>query len=182
MTDESPKKKFNLNLVQVLDLGCGILHQAFFKQKPDVSKNLLKDLKGGKRVSLGALTLSNKNEDGEVMDSLEVPLAVELDYTEFKGGGFSFPAFQAALQAMLNQVAQTLKAKKDLYLLTNQKTGGALVHQPGVIKIGEQHNVLVIAIEPGGKEDIVLRLMFVDPDQYESLRKDAPSEGAEQQA
>ncbi|MGH1371377.1 MAG: hypothetical protein ACRBBW_05020 [Cellvibrionaceae bacterium] len=176
MTDEqAPKKKFNLNLVQVLDLGCGILHQAFFKQKPDAAKALLKDLKAKKRISLGALTLSNKNAEGDVQDSLEVPLAVELDYSEFKGGGFSFPAFQAALQAMLNQVAQTLKAKKDLNLLTNQKTGGALVHQPGVIKIGEQHNVMVIAIEPGGKEDIVLRLMFVDPDQYESLR-DEPAE------
>ncbi len=174
MTDEqAPKKKFNLNLVQVLDLGCGILHQAFFKQKPDSAKALLKDLKAKKRISLGALTLSNKDAEGEVKDSLEVPLAVELDYSEFKGGGFSFPAFQAALQAMLNQVAQTLKAKKDLNLLTNQKTGGALVHQPGVIKIGEQHNVMVIAIEPGGKEDIVLRLMFVDPDQYESLRDTA---------
>lgn len=176
MTEEqAPKKKFNLNLVQVLDLGCGILHQAFFKQKPDAAKALLKDLKAKKRISLGALTLSNKDADGEVKDSLEVPLAVELDYSEFKGGGFSFPAFQAALQAMLNQVAQTLKAKKDLNLLTNQKTGGALVHQPGVIKIGEQHNVMVIAIEPGGKEDIVLRLMFVDPSQYESLR-DEPAE------
>ncbi len=179
MTDEqTPKKKFNLNLVQVLDLGCGILHQAFFKQKPDAAKALLKDLKGGKKVSLGALTLSNKNQEGEVQDSLEVPLAVELDYSEFKGGGFSFPAFQAALQAMLNQIAQTLKAKKDLNLLTNQKTGGALVHQPGVIKIGEQHNVLVIAIEPGGKDDIVLRLMFVDPGQYESLREDKEADQA----
>ncbi len=177
MTDEqAPKKKFNLNLVQVLDLGCGILHQAFFKQKPDAAKALLKDLKAKKRISLGALTLSNKDADGEVQDSLEVPLAVELDYSEFKGGGFSFPAFQAALQAMLNQVAQTLKAKKDLNLLTNQKTGGALVHQPGVIKIGEQHNVMVIAIEPGGKEDIVLRLMFVDPNQYESLRDESTAD------
>ncbi len=179
MTDEqTPKKKFNLNLVQVLDLGCGILHQAFFKQKPDAAKSLLKDLKGGKKVSLGALTLSNKDDEGEIKDSLEVPLAVELDYSEFKGGGFSFPAFQAALQAMLNQIAQTLKAKKDLNLLTNQKTGGALVHQPGVIKIGEQHNVLVIAIEPGGKDDIVLRLMFVDPGQYESLRQDKETDQA----
>ena len=107
--------------------------------------------------------------------SLEFQLRVKRDYSDFKVAGLSVPAFQAALQAMLNQVAQTLKAKKDLNLLTNQKTGGALVHQPGVIKIGEQHNVMVIAIEPGGKEDIVLRLMFVDPDQYESLR-DTPVE------
>ncbi|NIB44610.1 hypothetical protein HBA55_33815 [Pseudomaricurvus alkylphenolicus] len=176
---QSPKKKFNLNLVQVLDLGCGILNQAFIKQPANKAKALLKELKGGKRVSLGALTLSNKSEAGDVVDSLEVPLSLELDYTEFKGPGFNHPAFDAALRAMLNQIAQTLRAKKDLNILTNQETGGALVHQPGVIRIGEQHNVMVIAIEPGKKEDIILRLMFVDPDQYESLRKDDGESGTE---
>lgn len=176
MSDQqTPKKKFNLNMVQVLDLGCGILHQAFIKQSPDKAKVLLKDLKNGKRISLGALTLSNKNTEGEVQDSLEVPLSLELDYTEFKGGGFGFPVFEAALKAMLNQIGQTLRAKKDLNLLTNQETGGTLVHQPGVVKIGEQHNVMVIAMEPGKKENIVLRLLFVDPDQYESLRKEEPA-------
>ncbi|GAB3097722.1 hypothetical protein G8770_15320 [Aestuariicella hydrocarbonica] len=175
---QAPKKKFNLNLVQVLDLGCGILHQAFVKQPADKAKVLLKELKGGKRISLGALTLTSKNAEGEVKDSLEVPLSVEMDYSEFVGGGFGFPVFEAALKAMLNQIGQTLKAKKDLNILTNQQTGGALVHQPGVVKVGEQYNVLVICIEPGKKDDIVLKLMFVNPEQYEQLRT-TPKDAAE---
>ncbi len=172
MSEQSPKKKFNLNLVQVLDLGCGILHQAFVKQPADKAKALLKELKHGKRIPLGALTLSNKNAEGEVVDSLEVPMSLELDYSEFKGGGFGFPVFEAALKAMLSQVGQTLKAKKDLNILTNQQTGGTLVHLPGVIQKDGQYNVLVICIEPGQKDSIILKLMFVDPDQYEQLRQD----------
>ncbi|WP_439134856.1 hypothetical protein [Pseudomaricurvus sp.] len=181
MSDAQTPKKFNLNMVQVLDLGCGIMHQAFVKQPADKAKALLKDLKHGKRIPLGALTLTNKNAEGEVQDSLEVPMSLELDYSEFKGGGFGFPVFEAVLKAMLNQIGQTIKAKKDLNILTNQATGGTLVHQPGVVKIDEQYNVLVVCIEPGKKEDIIFKLMFVDPDQYEQLRgepKDSPADSS----
>lgn len=175
---ESAKTKFNLNLVQVLDLGCGVIHQALIKQPAEAAKALFKDLKGGKRVDLGALTLSNRNADGEVTESLKVPMALALDYSEFQGAGFSFPVFQAALQSMLNQIGQTLKAKKDLNLMTNQQTGSVLVHQPGIIRSGEQFNVMVVALERGSKDDITLRLMFVDPSQYEALRKRAVDTGA----
>ena len=41
MSDAQPSpKQFNLNLVQVLDLGCGIMHQAFVKQPVDKAKSL----------------------------------------------------------------------------------------------------------------------------------------------
>ncbi|MBU3069283.1 hypothetical protein KOI40_05585 [Aestuariicella sp. G3-2] len=179
MSDAQSPKKFNLNMVQVLDLGCGIMHQAFIKQPADKAKALLKDLKNGKRIPLGALTLTNKNAEGEVKDQLEVPMSLELDYSEFKGAGFGFPVFEAALKAMLSRIGQTLKAKKDLNILTNQETGGTLVHQPGVVKVDDQFNVLVVCIEPGKKEDIIFKLMFVDPDQYEQLRSEPADKSAE---
>lgn len=179
MSEAQTPKKFNLNMVQVLDLGCGIMHQAFVKQPADKAKALLKELKHGKRIPLGSLTLTNKDAEGEVKDSLEVPMSLELDYTEFKGGGFGFPVFESALKAMLSQIGQTIKAKKDLNILTNQQTGGTLVHQPGVVKVENQFNVLVVCIEPGKKEDIIFKLMFVDPNQYEQLRSEPKDSSAE---
>lgn len=180
MSNAQPSpKQINLNLVQVLDLGCGILHQAFVRQPADKAKALFKDLKHGKTLSMGALTLTNKNPEGEVLAELEVPLSLQLDYSEFKGGGFGFPVFEAALKAMLTRIGQTMRAKNNLNILTNQETGSALVHQPGVVQVtgahGVQYNVLVVAIERGKKEDMVFKLMFVDPDQYEQLRPESAS-------
>ena len=169
VANPAPKRKFDLNMVQVLDLGCGIINQIVLKQPKPKAKALLKELKGGKQVSLGNINLNSKNAEGDVQDSMQIPLYLELDYSEFKGGGFGFPVFQAAVQAMLKQVATTLRAKKDLNLLTNQETGGVLVHQPGVINMSGQYNVLVIMIQPGKNLDITLRLMFIDPAQYPSL-------------
>jgi hypothetical protein len=173
MSDAQPSpKKFDLNLVQVLDLGCGIMHQAFFKQPADKAKSLLKDLKNGKGISLGAITLTNKNAEGEALATLEVPLSLRLDYSEFKGGGFGFPVFEAALKAMLTQIGEAFRAQKDLNILTNEQTGSALVHQPGVVQVAGQFNVLVVCIERGKKNDLVFKLMFVDPEQYDQLRRE----------
>lgn len=173
MSDAQPSpKQFNLNLVQVLDLGCGIMHQAFVKQSVDKAKSVFKDLKHGKSLSLGALTLTNKNAEGDVVASMDVPLSLQLDHSEFRGPGFGFPVFEAALKAMLTRIANTLRAKQDLNILTNEQTGSALVHQPGVVQVAGQYNVMVVGIERGKKDDLIFKLMFLDPDQYSQLRSE----------
>ncbi len=171
--DRSGKTNINLDLVQVLDLGCGILRQLFFKLPESRAKAALKDLKNGSTLSLGEMTLRPKGAAADTPEAGKVPLALELDYSEFRGPGFSFPVYRAALNAMLDKIALAMRAKKDLNILTNQQTGGMLIHQPGVIQLGEQINVLLLAIEPPKtkKGGVVFRLMFVDPDQYK--RKDA---------
>ena len=45
-----------------------------------------------------------------------------------------------------------------------------MIHLPGVIEIEGQYNVLVMTVEPEGRQNIVLHLMFVDPNQYEALK------------
>ena len=166
---QSNKKNINLDVVRVLDLGCGILQQAFFKQPEEKAKAILKDLKHGKSIGLGSMTLNNKSSDGEGSTELgSIPLSLELDYSEFKGPGFSFPVYKVALKAMMDRIAQTVRAKKDLNILTNQQTGGMLIHQPGVIQVGEQINVMLLTIESAGKGGIKFKLIFVDPEQYKT--------------
>ncbi len=156
----------DINLVPVLDLGCGMINQAFNRQPADKAKALWKELKTGKAVKLGAITLTPKN--GDMEKRKELPLKVALDYSEFVGQ-FGFPVFIDALKSMLGRVAQTLREKKDLNLLTNSDQSKVLVHLPGVIKVNDQYNVLVIAIELAVDNEITLRLMFVDSSQYEQL-------------
>lgn len=173
MTDKP--KTLNINIVQLVNLACNLLHQGFIKQPKDKAKLLLKDLKNGKRVSVGRLTIGPEGE----AKKLEVPLRLELDYSEFRGG-FNYPAFDAALRAMLQRISATMKAKKDLNILTSEETGSALVHQPGLIQSPDgQYNVLVMSFELGKPKEIGVRVMFVDPEQYEALKPSAEQvEGA----
>ena len=183
-------KQLNLNLVPLVNLACNVLQQGFLKQPRDKAKLLLKNLKGGKRTKVGSLTLDNNarnnnthsNADttdaqggtNEAAPKLEAPLYLALDYSEFRGG-FNFPAFEAALSAMLQRVNVQLKQKKDLNLLTNEEAGTVLVHLPGVIQAEDgRYNVLVMAFEIKLPTEIVLKLMFIDPDQYAAL---APEDG-----
>jgi len=46
------KPHLKLNMVKVLDMGCGILHQLFIRESVNKSKALLKDLKQGKKYRL----------------------------------------------------------------------------------------------------------------------------------
>jgi hypothetical protein len=166
------KKTVNLDLVKILNLGCNILHQAFVVAKENEAKTRLKELKSGKAIKVGALTLTPKPREGSdvaVPPPIEMPLRLALDYSEFVGP-FNFPDFRQALAAMLQRIGRTMKDKGDLNILTNPHNNSALVHQPGVINTNGQFNVLVLTIEPGSNKEIVLKLMFVDPNQYEQLR------------
>lgn len=169
------KPHLKINMVQVLDMGCGILHQLFIREPVNKSKALLKDLKQGKKISVGALTLNPKAKEGEEppadAPALEIPLSIALDYTEYRGPGFSHPVFIEALNGMLHQIVTAMRAKKDLNILTSE-SGSMLVHKPGVVQIDGQFNVMLLALEPSEKNSMVMKLMFVDPEQYESVRRE----------
>ncbi|TQV74523.1 hypothetical protein FKG94_16030 [Exilibacterium tricleocarpae] len=170
--------KYNINLVQVADLGCGVLNQMFLKQPKDKAKLAFKNLKNGKSIKLGTLNLQRKKKDTEeVVGQIDVAVSLKLDRREFRGP-VNFPSFQAAVQALLLRLTEHLRAKKDLNLLTDPH-GAALIHVPGVIKIDDNYNVLVMVVQPEGHNAIAINLMFIDPDQYEQLRdknKDAVAE------
>jgi len=169
------KPQLKINMVQVLDMGCGILHQMFIRESVNKSKALLKELKQGKKISVGALTLNPKAKDGgEVptdVPGLEIPLSVALDYSEYRGPGFSHPVFIEALSGMLHQIVTAMRAKKDLNILTSE-SGSMLVHKPGVVQLDGQFNVMLLALEPSVNNSMVMKLMFVDPEQYESVRRE----------
>ena len=180
------RKSLQINMVKVLDLGCGLLHGLFVRQSANKSKAAFKSLKKGERIDLGALKIGapeSDQEGGQEGDQatpaaqkplFEMPLSLELDYSEFRGPGFSHPLFLDALNAALYQIAVAMRAKQDLSILTND-VGMMLVHRPGVVQCGGQYNVLALAFGPSQNDEsaMVMKLMFLDPDQYEQLRAEA---------
>ena len=131
------------------------------RQKPEDAKKLFKELKQGVQISSGQLT---SEQTGMV-----IPIKLELDRSEYRGQ-FNFPNFEISVKTMLQKFETEVrkdKDLKDLHTLTNETTGGLLFNVPTGVKIGEDINVLMMAVEPAG-ESLVVKLMFMNPEQFQS--------------
>lgn len=168
MTETVPEtktaKNINLNLVELVNLAAKLLHQMFLAAPKDKAKPLFKAIKGGELVPLGTMTIDQQ---------LKANLMLALDYSEFVGPGFNFDVFRAALQAILQQISEKFKVQGDMNVM-NSDDGQVLIHLPGMIDMKGQLNVLILSFELANLKETVIKLMFVDPSQYDAYRKDKP--------
>ena len=154
-------RSVNIDSRKLFNMGVNLLVAGFVRQSPEETKKLFKQLKQGDLVQSGQLT-SEKN-------NMVIPVKLQLDRSEYRGQ-FNFPNFDVSVKAMLQKFETEVrkdKELKDLHTLTNQSTGGLLFNLPTGIKIGDDLNVLMMAVEPM-EDSMVVKLMFMDPDQFSS--------------
>ena len=145
------------NFPELLNLCNGLLHNLFFKLPKPKSKELFMEVKKGGSPTLGQITVG---------ENTKLDLKLVLGYGEFVGPGFNFDVFRTALKGLLERINTTLRLKADLGLRTNQQ-GGVLVGFAGTVRTGEQLNALMMVVDLGTAGEINLRLIFVDPSQFE---------------
>lgn len=160
----SDKENLDINIVELVALSANILDSLFIKASKDTAKTTFKDIKQGNAFPLGTVTIQER---------IKPSLSLALDYSEFKGPGFNFDAFQLALTSILKQIDIAFKKKGDLNIMSSQSSedNTLLFHLPGIITIKDQLNAMVMALELGNLENITVKLMFLDPEQYEKLKK-----------
>lgn len=156
----SEQQTIDLNLVELVSLAANIVDRLFIKAPKDKAKAAFKDIKQGKAFPLGTVTIQEK---------LTPNLQLVLDYSEFCGPGFNFDVFVTALKGILIQISQKFQAKADLNIMTSEG-GSVLIHLPGMVQLNEQLNVMVMAFDMGNMESITIKLMFVEPGQYEAAK------------
>ena len=171
----SEEQSINIDSRKLFNMGVNILVAGFIRQKPEdakklfrkmsnttsYAKKLFKELKQGNQVQSGELTAK---ESGTV-----IPIKLELDRSEYCGQ-FNYPNFDISLRTMLEKFeteARKDKDLKDLRTLTNEATGGLLFNLPAGVQIGEDLNVLMMAVEPLD-EHLIVKLMFMNPKQFQA--------------
>jgi len=157
MTDD---QSINIDSRKLFNLGVNLLVAGFIRQKPEDAKKLFKDLKQGSQVTSGQLTSEQTG--------MAIPIKLELDRSEYRGQ-FNYPNFEASLKTMLQKFETEVrkdKELKDLHTLTNDATGGLLFNIPTGVKIGDDLNVLMMAVEPC-EGYLAVKLLFMNPDQFE---------------
>jgi len=156
MTDD---QSINIDSRKLFNLGVNLLIAGFIRQKPEDAKKLFKDLKQGSQVTSGQLTSEQTG--------MAIPIKLELDRSEYRGQ-FNYPNFEASLKTMLQKFETEVrkdKELKDLHTLTNNSTGGLLFNIPTGVKIGDDLNVLMMAVEPC-EGYLAVKLLFMNPDQF----------------
>lgn len=156
MTDD---QSINIDSRKLFNLGVNLLIAGFIRQKPEDAKKLFKDLKQGSQVTSGQLTSEQTG--------MAIPIKLELDRSEYRGQ-FNYPNFEASLKTMLQKFETEVrkdKELKDLHTLTSDATGGLLFNIPTGVKIGDDLNVLMMAVEPS-EGYLAVKLLFMNPDQF----------------
>lgn len=164
MTATSPEKTIDINVAELVNLAAKLIHALFVFEPEQQARQVFKDLKNGRRINLGEFML---NEGGAGQRVAALHLA--LDRSEFRGPGFNFDVFTAAVKQVLQRIGDTLQRRGDLNVMTGEN-GSVLIHLPGLVVAREQLNVLAMAFDLADPAAIVVRLMYLDPDQYEQFR------------
>ena len=151
----------HLDPKNLADIGGNVLATSLLRSEREAARRLYKDLKQGKQPSMGNFVVDGR---------LKLPLRLALDYSEFCGP-FSFPAFQAAVQALLRNLAPQITADKPIQTFSSDEGEGTIVFGvPGVIASQDgQYNVLMMSFEFSSdpvRSGLRLKLMFVDPEQF----------------
>lgn len=128
----------------------------FFGATKTDAKQVYNDLRSGKQLPL--LEISS-GELGDVVGLLA------LDFSDFVGK-LNFTTFRDALASHLNRIAEKLKNEESLNILSSAETGAILFHIPGLVQVDDQINVLVTGVEQSRAGEIVIKLMFINPDNY----------------
>ena len=101
------------------------------------------------------------------------PFKLQLDYRNFKGPGFGFDSFSAALTSMLRHTESVFREKKDLNALMNEdQSEFVLAALPGIVQREGQTNVMMMNFSFSQRPDINLKLMYFEPSQFSFVEND----------
>jgi hypothetical protein len=156
MANENPE--IDMNILPILHAAASILQTGFLTGPRVHARREFKKLKRGKSIKVATLNI------GQLKDA---PLKLQLDYSEYKGPGFGFDSFIAAVTSMLRHTETAFNEEQDLNMLGSQNQSElVLAALPGIVRREEQFNVMMMSFSFNQAPDIILKLMFVEPGQF----------------
>ena len=159
-------RNITMDTRRYVTVAANLLHAAFINAPRAQARRHFARLHGGNVLDLAKLGFG---------DGGEVQFRLALDYSEYRGK-IGFPVFRSALQKLLGQLAQRVRLKEEIPVLTSEQSAEVLFALPAFLQADGQVNVLMLGVgapEPG---ITTLKLQYLNPEQF---RKPAePSTGA----
>ncbi|MFN2169703.1 MAG: hypothetical protein ACK2U9_26010 [Anaerolineae bacterium] len=151
-THSIPRDKF-------LTISVNLLHQALLEVSRTRAKTIYRELAEGRIVPLTRVQME---------DRALVQFDLALDHSEYRGKR-SFGNFRNSLATLVGRLAEALRTRQDVTVFTAE-------HDPNVVIFGitgltwaDGHpNVMVLGADAGsGQPTVMLKLMYLDPAQFE---------------
>lgn len=154
---------------QFLTMSANLLHRAFIESTRTDAKSLFKQLAEGTRVALTRVEMEDKSL---------VRFDLSLDHSEYRGK-LNYGGFRNSLGTLIANLSTALQKEQEISSFTAQDQPGKMMFGvTGVTVEEEQPNVMVLGADvTGGQANVVLQLMYVDPEQFAN-NNDGPRQQA----
>lgn len=158
-------QEVNLNPVEFLSAVVENCDRLFFGDTREQSKRVFRDIKNGASEPFMLIQLG---EAGEIRCDMS------LDTSKYVGK-LNFSNFRKALAMMLLGINERLKANTDLGIMSS-RDGDLLFNIPGIVKTADAVNILVCGMRQNSPGLATVRLMFIDPDSYDTNAADSDAD------
>ena len=146
----------NIDTPSVLAIAVNLFKSCLLDAGRTETKRYFKELEGGRELYLSELALPDKS-------TLRVRL--QLMPQEFRGH-LNFSAFKLQLQMLCAELAKVVTAKSEPIVMSDGDGGQLMFNIPAISHIDGNFNAFLLGADLRRKGELVLQLMFIDPDQY----------------
>ena len=148
----------SLSSQQFLVLAANLLHRALVEPGRTEAKQLYRRIEEGERTALANVRME---------DDSTAAFGLSLDHSEFRGK-LNYGAFRASVNALLANIGQVVQEEKDIQVFNAQDGGQSMIFGVPAVTVEQgKTNVLVLSADPGAGGGTELRLMYIDPLQFE---------------
>jgi hypothetical protein len=141
---------------QFLTVASNILYKTLVEASRTAAKNVYNAAREGKRVAL----ITVRMEDG-----VDLRFDLALDCTEYRGK-LSFGAFRSSVSRLIALLVDALKQEKKLSVFTDENDASTMFGLPAFTEDEGKLNCLMMAVDTRGAGAVLLKLMYMDPDQF----------------
>ena len=148
----------SLSSHKFLLLAANLLHRALVDSTRADAKRLFRRIEEGERTALANVRME---------DDSTAAFGLSLDHSEFRGR-LNYGAFRASINTLLANIGQVVQQEKDVQVFNAQDGGESMIFGVPAVTVEQgETNVLMLSADTGAGGGTELRLMYLDPQQFE---------------
>jgi hypothetical protein len=146
----------NIDASSVLAISANLFKTCLLDAGRTEAKRYFKELEAGRELYLTEMTMADKSA---------IRVRLQLMPQEFRGQ-LNFSAFKLQLQMLCAELVKVITAKSEPIVLSDDSGRQLMFNIPAISNIDGDFNALLLGADLRRSGELILQLMFIDPEQY----------------
>lgn len=146
----------NMDASRVLAIAANLFKTCLLDAGRTEAKRYFKELEAGRELYLTEMTMADKST---------IRVRLQLMSQEFRGQ-LNFSAFKLQLQMLCTELVKVIKAESEPLVMSDDSGRQLMFNIPAISNIDDDFNALLLGADLRRSGELVLQLMFIDPEQY----------------